>query len=112
MININGEDWEILLVSPFHPLLLMSNGNYAIGACDDPTKTIVINEELNSYYIKKVLCHELTHAAMYSYNVELTYEQEELLADIIATYGQEIIGMTNLLFKRLKDNKKEGEYIF
>ena len=43
MININGEDWEILLVSPFHPLLLMSNGNYAIGACDDPTKTIVIN---------------------------------------------------------------------
>jgi len=37
--------------------------------------------------IKKVLCHELTHAAMFSYNVELTLDQEELFADLIATYG-------------------------
>lgn len=103
MININGEDWRILLVSPLHPLLCMPNGDYAIGACDDPSKTIVINENLNNYYRKKVLCHELTHAAMFSYNVELTHDQEELVADLVATYGQEIIGMTNLIFKRLKD---------
>lgn len=103
MININGEEWRILMTSPFHPLLRMSNGNYAIGACDDPSKTIVINEELNNYYIKKVLCHELTHAAMFSYNVDLTHDQEELVADLVATYGQEIIGMTNVIFKRIKD---------
>jgi hypothetical protein len=52
--------------------------------------------------MKKVLCHELTHAAMFSYNIYLTWEQEEILADLIATYGQEIIYMTNLLFNRLK----------
>jgi len=37
--------------------------------------------------MKKVLCHELTHAAMFSYGIELSIEQEELLADLIATYG-------------------------
>ena len=39
---------------------------------------------------------------MFSYGVELTLEQEELLADLIATYGQEIIKITNKLFKKLK----------
>ena len=39
---------------------------------------------------------------MYSYNVDLNYEQEELVADLIATYGQEIIHMTNSIFIRLK----------
>jgi hypothetical protein len=37
--------------------------------------------------MKKVLCHELTHAAMFSYNVDLNYQQGELIADLVATYG-------------------------
>ena len=39
---------------------------------------------------------------MFSYNVGLTEEQEELLADLIATYGQEIIIETNRIFNRIK----------
>ena len=105
MIEINGEEWRILKVSPLHPSLKRSDGTYTIGCCDDLTKCIYINENLNEEYFKKVLCHELTHAAMYSYNMDLTYEQEEVLADIIATYGQEIIDITNLLFSRLKEQK-------
>lgn len=73
----------------------MGNGNYAIGVCDDPLKVIAINCELSREYMKKVLCHELTHAAMFSYNVDLSHEQEELVADLISTYGQEIIKITN-----------------
>ena len=103
MININGEGWRIALVSPNHPELKRSDGSYSIGACDDIKKTIYICDELDNSYIKKVLCHELTHAAMFSYNIELSIEQEELLADLFATYGQEIICMTNLIFKRIKD---------
>lgn len=95
MININGEVWSIWLVSPHHPLLLMRNGNYSIGVCDDPLKTIAINCELDHYLMKKVLCHEITHAAMFSYNVDLSHAQEELVADLISTYGQEIIKITN-----------------
>jgi len=39
---------------------------------------------------------------MFSYNVELSPDQEELLADLIATYGDEIIFITNKIFKKIK----------
>nr|DAK07821.1 MAG TPA: hypothetical protein [Caudoviricetes sp.] len=39
---------------------------------------------------------------MFSYETELTVEQEELLSDLIATYGEEIISKTNEIFRRLK----------
>ena len=49
---------------------------------------------------------------MYSYNVELNDEQEEILADLIATYGQEIVLLTNSIFCRLKKCKKnKGDYV-
>ena len=79
--------------------------------CDDTIKTIFINSELHEKYIEKVLCHELTHAAMFSYNIELTLEQEEILADLIATYGQEIVYITNLVFKRIIE-KREGTSLY
>lgn len=100
---INGDKWEIHLVSPTHYQLRRSIGIFALGACDNELKTIYINDELNKEYAKKVLCHELTHAAMFSYGITLTIEQEELLADLVATYGQEIICMTNAIFKRIKE---------
>ena len=56
----------------------------------------------NEQLMKKVLCHEITHAAMFSYNIFLTLDQEELLADLIATYGEEIITITNRVFAKLK----------
>lgn len=102
MFNINGESWRVLLVSPNHPQLYRQDGSLALGVCNDTTKTIYINDEVDSFMRKKILCHEITHAAMFSYNVELTLEQEELLADLIATYGQEIIHITNMIFNRIK----------
>ena len=37
-----------------------------------------------------------------SYDVTITAEQEELLADLIATYGSEITYITNEIFRKLK----------
>ena len=106
MITINGEAWRVCLVSPNHPQLQRDNGTWSIGVCNDILKTIYISEDLDVAMIKKVLSHELTHAAMFSYNIELSYEQEELLADLVATYGQEIVCKTNLFFRRLKENRE------
>ena len=39
---------------------------------------------------------------MFSYNVELSFEQEEIVADLIATYGEEINQVTNQMFKKIK----------
>lgn len=69
-------------------------------------KTIYLREDLEYNLMKKVLSHELTHAAMFSYNVEMNLEQEELFADLVATYGQEIVCKTNLFFKRIKENRE------
>jgi uncharacterized protein YjaZ len=74
MFNINGELWHVLLVSENHPALWRSDGSKTIGSCDDNTKSIYILENLSEDYIRKVLCHELTHACMFSYNVELTLQ--------------------------------------
>ena len=75
---------------------------YAIGVCDDKAKVIYIANNLSRTLARKVLCHEVTHAAMFSYNVELTLDQEELLADLVASYGEEIIKITNQMFKKIK----------
>ena len=108
MFTINGEPWDILFVPWDHSMMYRSDGSLTIGACDDETKTIYINNQLENKQMKRVLCHEITHAAMFSYNVDLTLEQEELLADLMATYGQEIINIVNLLFQRLKDNREDA----
>ena len=90
------------MVAPDHPELLNDTGKLVLGCCNDKHKTIYINETLSDEFLKNVLCHEITHAAMFSYNVYLTLEQEELLADIVATYGEEIVKITNQIFKKIK----------
>lgn len=70
--------------------------------CDDNLKCIFVATGLSMVLLRKVLCHEIVHAAMFSYNVDLTLEQEELVADLIATYGAEIIEITNQMFKKIK----------
>lgn len=80
----------------------MDNGDFTIGICDNETKTIYLADFLRGHLLKKVLCHEIVHAAMFSYNVGLSEDQEEILADLIATYGEEIISITNKIFKKLQ----------
>lgn len=102
MFIINGELWKIKFTNPYNSVFWRKNGSYTIGMCDNNTKTIYLADYLEGDMLKKVLCHEVVHAAMFSYNVILTFDQEELLADLIATYGEEIIEITNRVFKKLQ----------
>ena len=102
MVKINGLSWKIKFVHPWDSVLINQDGAYTIGMCDNDTKTIYLAENLEGWMLKKVLCHELVHAAMFSYQVRLKYDEEELLAELIATYGEEIIQITNKIFKKLQ----------
>lgn len=102
MFKINGIEWKVKLTNARNPIFIQQNGQYTIGLCDNDTNTIYLVDNLERYMLKKVLCHEIVHAAMFSYHVDLTYEQEEVIADIIATYGNEIIDITNKVFKKLQ----------
>lgn len=103
MFVINGVHWKLAFVNADFPLLRRINGDYTIGACDNLTRTIYINNSLNETLFKKVLCHEITHAAMFSYNVDLSVQQQELIADLISTYGEQIIYITNKIFTKLQN---------
>ena len=103
MFLINNIYWKLAFVSPDFPLLRRMSGEYSIGACDNLTRTIYINETLSGDLLKKVLCHEITHAAMFSYNISLTIGQEEIISDIISTYGEQIVYITNKVFNKLSN---------
>lgn len=102
MFKINNVVWQVFLVSPHHPQLYKINGSFALGVCVNDRHTIYINKELSLNKLRQVLCHEITHAAMFSYDIWLTDEQEEFLADLLATYGSEIINITNKIFNKIK----------
>ncbi len=102
MFKINGITWYVKFVPAYSDSLRRSDGSLAIGMCDGNTNTIYINESLIGKLLKKVLCHEITHAAMFSYDIDLTIEQEEVVADLIATYGEEIIQITDTIFNKLR----------
>ena len=99
-MRINGEDWTFCLVPPGDPALCTSL-NCALGVCDDNNKTIYILNNLTREKMRKVLCHEIVHAAMFSYNINLDWWTEEIVADIIATYGDEITNKTDYVFECL-----------
>ena len=102
MFTINGEQWWAFLVEPNDPALWMPGQGFALGACNDSAKAIYINRYLTGEYFEKVLCHELVHAAMFAYDVILDLEEEELIAEIIATFGEEIVDMTDMVFNKIR----------
>ena len=87
---------------PYDGSLLMPNGEYALGACNDSTKTIYISNELHGEAFEQVLCHELVHASMFAYDVRLEHDEEELIAEIVAIFGEEIIDITDMMFERIR----------
>lgn len=102
MIQINGERWRILIVAPSNPFLLTPEGKVAWGACDRRTHTIYLNNTLSLLDIKETLAHEITHAVMFSYGIDLSYDEEEIFAELMATYGERITDITDILFDRIK----------
>lgn len=99
---INGVRWRVRLVSPAHPMLLTPHNTHALGVCDKVTQTIYIDKTLNSAMIKKVIIHEIVHAIMFSYKINLSYEEEELIANFVSEYGDEILRNTKIIYNGIK----------
>ena len=99
---INGVRWRVRLVSPAHPLLLTPWKTHALGVCDKVTQTICIDETLSPQLLKEVLCHEIVHAFMFSYMIDLSYSEEELVAELMSKYGEHILEVTNAIYDGIK----------
>ena len=103
MYQINGKTWYIRLTQSDSPMLMRSDLSYTVGMCDRTTQTIYISELLQGKFLRKVLIHEVCHSAMFSYGIDMSVEQEELFCDLVATYGDEIIGIVDNIFLALKN---------
>lgn len=99
---INGVRWRVRLVSPAHPLLLTPWKTHALGVCDKVTQTICVDETLSPQLLKEVLCHEIVHAFMFSYMIDLSYSEEELVAELMSQYGEEILETTNIIYDGIR----------
>lgn len=99
---VNGVRWWVRLVSPAHPMLLTPWKTHALGVCDKVTQTIYIDKTLSPHQLKETLCHELVHAFMFSYAVDLSYNEEEMVAELMAKYGEDIIKKTNVIYNGIK----------
>ena len=101
MILLNNDKWGILLVPSNHPVLCRPDGTLSVARCDDDKKVIYISNILKDEYLRKVLCHEITHAVICSYNIKVGMYHEEMIADLIASHGEEILYNTQEYFDKI-----------
>ena len=64
MFIINNIYWKLAFVPPDFPLLQRTNGEFTIGACDNLTRTIYINQLLNGSLLKKVVLNRIAGLAV------------------------------------------------
>ena len=103
MYKINGITWYMIRVRSDSPMLMRSDGSITVGMCERETQTIYMSDALHGRLLRKVLLHEICHSAMFSYGIDMSVDQEELFCDLLATYGDEIIAITDSVFKALSE---------
>lgn len=101
MFEINGVEWELYFVDSMSEKLIRDGGSITFGMTELDSQSVYIADNLSPEFEWKVICHEVVHCAMFSYNIYLTVQEEELIADLIATYGREIIEVADKIFSML-----------
>ena len=99
MFTINGIDWEIIYVNPFSDDLRRSDGSLTVGVTDMPKRSVFLSNRLRGAFLRKVLSHELVHCFMFSYSIHIPIEEEEYIADWVATYGTDLIYLLDDLMR-------------
>lgn len=100
--QINNIWWQIVYVPPLSNSLLRSDLTRTVGVTDLSQRKIFISDALQGAFLRKVLIHEICHAAMFSWGVSVSLEVEELICDFIATHGDEIIGIVDDIFRVIR----------
>lgn len=90
---INGIEWQIMFVNPNHNKLRRSDGSITIGMTDGKTNTVYLNNRLYGKLLERVLCHEICHCICFSYDIKMSIEQEEIIAEWVSLYGRKVINL-------------------
>ena len=99
---INGTNWRVQYENSNSRELRRSDNVSVLGVTDRNTHTIYLSNALHGHMERKVLIHEVCHAICMSYDVYLPIEQEEVLCDFVATYGDEVFGIVDMILKAVR----------
>ena len=102
MFVINNISWKIKFVEPYSNNLRRSDSSITVGVTDFPMRTVYLSELLKGAFLRKVVAHELTHCFCFSYDIVLDIDEEERMADFIATYGEELIFLLDDVMRSIK----------
>lgn len=102
MFEINGIQWEIVWVNPKSQELHRTDGSLTVGMTDWNDRCVYLSDKLRGGFLRKVIAHELCHCFCFSYDVYIPIEEEERLADWVATYGTDLIYLLDDLMQTLK----------
>lgn len=100
-IVVNKIPWNILYVPSNSPNLLRSDGSITLGVTDRNVNCVFISNSLRGELLYKVICHELCHVYVFSYDVYISLDEEERMADFISSFGKSIIADTDYLFSNV-----------
>lgn len=102
MFEINERQWDIIFVNPKSEKLRRSDGSLTVGVTDGNDNCVYISNMIFGKFLRKVMCHELCHCFMMSYDIHIPIEEEEFLADWISVYGTELIYLLDSLMPVLQ----------
>ena len=102
MFVINGIAWDIVIVNANSNDLRRSDGSITVGVTDFPKRTVFLSELLKGAFLRRVLAHEITHCFCFSYDIHLDIDEEERMADFIATYGEELLYLLDDIMREIK----------
>lgn len=108
VLPIGNFAWQIVFLNGNDDVFRRSDGTYTVGVTDNNLKTVFINDKLKGAFLRKVLCHEIVHCFCFSYGISLPIEVEETIADFVATYGTDIVDLTDAIMKDLLSDFSEN----
>lgn len=103
--EINGVKWNIVFVPSYSDRLKRSDGSKTVGVAFLEETTIYLSNRLKGAFLRRVTAHELVHAFCLSYSIFMSIDEEERLADWVATYGSELVYLLDDLMLVLSKTK-------
>lgn len=98
--EMNGYLWRVRFTYPSDPVLIDRTGTMTVAVTDPGTMTIYLSDELSGDFLLRVLIHELSHCAMFSFNLlpeihkmvkkKHWIEAEEWCCNLLSDYGRMI----------------------
>ena len=101
--ELNGIQWQIVWVDNKSSLLSRTDGSMSVGVTDMNTHCIYLAKSLHGAFLRKVIIHELCHCVCMSYNIYMPIGQEEMLCDFVATYGDQVFDIVDILTRYMGD---------